>query len=71
MPRDFTLRSILRNETFNSNHTEYRIFVGHFGKNINSTMKDTLKQELWDNNDTVLGPDFQSHIDTENFWHEL
>lgn len=70
MPRDFNLRSILRNETFNSNDTEYRIFVGHFGKNINSTMKDTLKQELWDNNDTVLGPGFHSHRDTQNFWHE-
>ena len=30
-------------------------------------MKDTLKQELWDNNDTVLGPGFHSHRDTENF----
>ena len=55
VPRDFTLRSALRNETFNTNQTEYRIFVGHFGKNINATMKETLKKELWDNSDTVLG----------------
>ena len=26
-------------------------------------MKDSLKKELWDNNDTVLGPDFQLQPD--------
>ena len=70
VPRDFNLRSILRTETFNSNQTEYRIFVGHFGKNINATMKDSLKQELWDNNDTVLGPDFQLRPDFLDFQYD-
>ena len=30
-------------------------------------MKDSLKKELWDNNDTVLGPDFQLQPDFFDF----
>ena len=33
-------------------------------------MKDSLKKELWDNNDTVLGPDFQLQPDFLDFSYD-
>ena len=52
--RNFKLRERIRADYLPFNNSEYRIFVGQFGKNANVYNKGNLTEELGRVNDTIL-----------------